>query len=431
MEARRSVLVQFPDDKHPELWHERVLLALLSRRCWLCLTPGQETNEVDFSELTWRLMRADRSLPPGVKERNCYLVYIEENQSKFLLRSELDGWVEEAEVRAADAGQVEDGASGAAAAGAQRGGADAAMGGRSEAGVPGAASSARALSVRGALSDGGATPHAAELPLARDDGLVWVAIETVGDVHKGSFVAAPTSMLTHGNRGITLVKGQPVFCRRASLADAAAWRQEEAPGGSSSDARTLPIQFSGGARGRPWSTVEEACQQEEYADFPVTGPRTAGWCLRFLKKRHSPADHHALFRTMTKLPVDAWGMQEHDQLLRMLDAAGTYDQLDLCNLGWAELAFRRLQTIEWVHHDRVREAEGGAGDKVSPEEFAAFSGSSNVSESLMVAPALLSHVKEVVEADASIMKSVRKAREERELRRGPKGPKPKKEAGGQ
>ena len=36
---------------------------------------------------------------------------------------------------------------------------------------------------------------------------------------------------------------------------------------------------------------------------------------------------------------------------------------------------------------------------------------------MMVAPALLDHVKTAVEKDAAIMKNIRKAKEERELRR--------------
>ena len=40
---------------------------------------------------------------------------------------------------------------------------------------------------------------------------------------------------------------------------------------------------------------------------------------------------------------------------------------------------------------------------------------------MMVAPALLAHVRTVVETDVNIMKSVRRAREERELRRNNKG----------
>lgn len=125
-----------------------------------------------------------------------------------------------------------------------------------------------------------------------------------------------------------------------------------------------------------------------------------------------------MLRTTAKLSADAWGMGEHGQLMKLVDLAGSYDQLDLTNCSWAEAAFRRAQVVEWVYNDRTRDADHGFSDKLSPAERAAFSGSTRAGESVMVCPALLSHVKTVVEADVNILKSVRKAREDRELKRG-------------
>jgi hypothetical protein len=185
----------------------------------------------------------------------------------------------------------------------------------------------------------------------------------------------------------------------------------------SSDARTLPVLSTAVGRHREFSSLAELCEEELFDDFPLTGPRTAHWCLNFLRRRHTPTDHHMSFRTMARLGSDAWGMGEHEQLLKMIELAGSFDQLDLSNLAWAEMAFRRIQVIEWVHHERVRESEA-SGDRLSPEEWAAFSGTTKAGDTLMVCPQLLAHVKGVVETDVQIMKSVRKAREERELKRG-------------
>ena len=128
-----------------------------------------------------------------------------------------------------------------------------------------------------------------------------------------------------------------------------------------------------------------------------------------------------MFKTTAKLQTEQWGVQEHEQLMKYLELAGTYDQLDLSNCAFAEAILRRAQTIEWAYHDRLREADSASSkDKMSPEEFAAFSGFSKAGDLLMVAPQLLEHVKTQVEKDAAIMKNIRKAREERELRR--KGP---------
>ena len=54
---------------------------------------------------------------------------------------------------------------------------------------------------------------------------------------------------------------------------------------------------------------------------------------------------------------------------------------------------------------------------MTPEEYVAFSGTSKAGDTMMVSPALLDHVKDMVAKDAEIMKHIRKAREERESRR--------------
>ena len=125
-----------------------------------------------------------------------------------------------------------------------------------------------------------------------------------------------------------------------------------------------------------------------------------------------------MFKSTAKLQPEQWGVQEHEQCMRYLELAGEYDQLDLVNCAFAEAVLRRAQTIEWVYHDRLREADLGATkERLSPEEMSAFSGLSKAGDLLMVSPDLLEHVKTVVEKDAGIMKNIRKARGEREARK--------------
>ena len=102
------------------------------------------------------------------------------------------------------------------------------------------------------------------------------------------------------------------------------------------DARVLRIVRGAGGRRRDWASVVQDCEEEPFEDFPLSGPRTTGWCLGFLKRRVTPVDHHLMFRTSCKLQPDAWGMGEHEQLMRLLELGGEYDQLDLCNCAWAE-----------------------------------------------------------------------------------------------
>jgi hypothetical protein len=250
-------------------------------------------------------------------------------------------------------------------------------------------------------------------------------LETRIGIKRGDVVPEPDRRLRRGHRGLSEYNHGLFVCAvkmlkssQESLRDTRA-APPSLPDGekASSDARTLPIATRPSGRHRDFKEVAELCQEEDFEDFPLKGPRTASWCLRFLQRRHAPVDHHMSFKINARCKSDAWGMQEHEQLLKMVELAGSYDQVDLSNMAWAELCFRRIQTIEWVYHERLRDGEGHS-DKLSPEEWAAFSGTTRAGDSLMVCPALLSHVKGEVETDAAIMKSVRKAREERELKRG-------------
>ncbi|CAK0828904.1 unnamed protein product [Prorocentrum cordatum] len=191
-------------------------------------------------------------------------------------------------------------------------------------------------------------------------------------------------------------------------------RPKEAP---AQDARTLAIKFNPQGRMRDWRDVVDSCQQEDFEDFPVSGPRSMSWCLHFLRRRHTPLDHHLMFRSTCSLKPEQWGVAEHETLLRIIELAGQYDQLDVTNLACMEAAARRVQTIEWAYHDKIRETDAGSTSRLSIEEATAFSGLSRAGDLMMVAPALLEHAKLQVEKDAAIMKNIRKAKEERELRR--------------
>ena len=120
-------------------------------------------------------------------------------------------------------------------------------------------------------------------------------------------------------------------------------------------------------------------------------------------------------------------MQFHEQLLRLRTVAAEYDLLDLCNLAWAELAFRHCQAIAWTYIGRLREQDAGKGGGkgqlgLAPEELTAFAGVSKAGDLVMVAPSLLEHAKGVVEKDASILKHIRVARQERQARKTGKPP---------
>ena len=47
-----------------------------------------------------------------------------------------------------------------------------------------------------------------------------------------------------------------------------------------------------------------------------------------------------------------WGVMEHENLMKVLDKMGRFDGLDLSNIAAAEMAFRRVQLIEYFYSDK-------------------------------------------------------------------------------
>ena len=69
----------------------------------------------------------------------------------------------------------------------------------------------------------------------------------------------------------------------------------------------------------------------------------------------------------------------------MLKQALSLGQLDVSNLVFAELAFRRMQVIEYSYIDKVKEQEAsGAGPRLSMEEQSAFVGVAKLNTLLIV-----------------------------------------------
>lgn len=134
--------------------------------------------------------------------------------------------------------------------------------------------------------------------------------------------------------------------------------------------------------------------------------------------------HHERFRQLCKLDVTNWGVMEHFQLSMILRQLLQVDMINGCNTLGVELMFRRLQTIEYAHSEKAREAESKAmGGKLSLEEQFTFGSMVRQAATLMIAPSLLDHVKQEVERDVQLQKNIRKAREERDMARKNKGKK--------
>jgi len=185
-----------------------------------------------------------------------------------------------------------------------------------------------------------------------------------------------------------------------------------------SDARILPIRRNAlGRRERTWAEVSALLAQEDFgADWLLSGPRTTKWCVDFINREGlGPDGHHERFRMLCKLDSTTWGVSEHSMLTDLIKWLLLTDQLDATNLHTAEAIFRRLQTIEYSHQEKLREdANKNQSARLTVEEQAMFAGTVRAHTSLMVCPDLLEYVRKEVERDANLSKNLRKAREERE-----------------
>ncbi|CAK0822825.1 unnamed protein product, partial [Prorocentrum cordatum] len=430
-----------------DLWHERILLypaaseaagAGLPGACWVVYTPDHdmyieelEGGSPDDSPVEWLEMPRDLRLPSGLGRAYRFEESPTEEVMKGLYRRAFSAAQADAEARGVllEAPVAVRTAAGRDAAVHEALGANF-FGGRRMTGKrpplgldlggdhgghagPGAAAAE-------AIGDSGAPGPAVEgTSTPRSSGRVWRAAEAdercriaLGDelgppAHslcgKGLYLAAPGRAVVVHLTGLD--QDSFVMSMRGGEGHPVSAGAENGGGG---DARTLTVKSGPRGRGREWREVVGACEEEPFGDFPVAGPRSAWWCLDFLRRRHTPTDHHLMFKTTARLQSEQWGAQEHEQLMKYIELAGTYDQLDLSNCAFAEAIFRRAQTIEWSYRDRLREANSASSkDKMSPEEFSAFSGFSKAGDLLMVAPTLLEFVKGQVEKDAAIMKNIR------------------------
>ena len=247
----------------------------------------------------------------------------------------------------------------------------------------------------------------------------WVVVESEGGRRRGEEVTLDGSEVIHGGVGLKPADGGWFAIRQVSSKELETYPGKEA----SADARLLGITFQGLSRSeRVWRDVAKEMQQESFDDWSVPGPRTSHWCSQFLNRRNGgPTDHHRWWTASNGLTSEMWGVAEHENLMKIVDKLGRYDGLDLSNLAGAEMAFRRLQLIEYFYSDKGPGSGKGSGkskerkteDASYKAEAAIFSGTHREFGDTMVAPDLLEYVSKEVERDAAVLKQVRKAREER------------------
>ncbi|CAK0904820.1 unnamed protein product, partial [Prorocentrum cordatum] len=134
-------------------------------------------------------------------------------------------------------------------------------------------------------------------------------------------------------------------------------------GGHVQDARVLPVVYDAmGNRRREFREAVLACREDPWAGWPVRGPRTALWVLRYIVDHGgTPTGMHSRWRSEARLQEHEPGVQEHERSCRALEELICYDQCNGANLAAVELLVRNIQVQQERYRDRSAGGSGGGG----------------------------------------------------------------------
>ena len=121
------------------------------------------------------------------------------------------------------------------------------------------------------------------------------------------------------------------------------------------EARALPLNLDArGERPQECRLAIDRMQCTPWPAWPVSGPRTCLWVLRFIQEHYgSPDVRHTRCVSDAKLTYADPGAVEHQACCRVLGIGASYDQLDLPQVASMEYTCSSLQMIELKHMDRV------------------------------------------------------------------------------
>lgn len=108
--------------------------------------------------------------------------------------------------------------------------------------------------------------------------------------------------------------------------------------GQVEDVRVLTVKYdSTGANARDFKEAVEAVSTDSWQDWPIRGPRTAHWCLRFMQEHGgTPNGWHQRWRADARLQNSDVGVSNHELCCRILQDLCCYDQCNSGNLAAAE-----------------------------------------------------------------------------------------------
>lgn len=265
---------------------------------------------------------------------------------------------------------------------------------------------------------------------------IWVLAEMVEGFKIGQEMQPPPGLPTLGDFGLMNVldgggNNRVVLIKQINQEEVGAFCEERIQLARSSEAvevddvyaaediRTMSIRYlANGERRRAFKESVGEMSVVDMEDFPYT-PRT---CLEYLQAISTVAEsvygHHLSWVQQSKIPEGARAIYEDQVLSQILDAAISYDCLQVSNLACFELLVRRRQLLAEAHsHDPMAPNYQGADY---------WMGSKYKHGGAIVINALTEHVARRLQADSQILKEKRKLEEAKKLK-GPKAaPKPPK-----
>ncbi|CAK0889486.1 unnamed protein product [Prorocentrum cordatum] len=137
--------------------------------------------------------------------------------------------------------------------------------------------------------------------------------------------------------------GHAAFAALVSESEVAQFKREL----KGSDMRSLPVMRTAIDRERPWAFVVTDCTEEDIADFGAKPPRSAKGCAAYQQKDGGPMLRSEMRKARRRLQDSSHGVGEHGTLSIIVETLGTVDQLDVYNLAGVEVAYRKLQMIEY------------------------------------------------------------------------------------
>jgi hypothetical protein len=174
------------------------------------------------------------------------------------------------------------------------------------------------------------------------------------------------------------------------------------------DVRTLEVRY--GASGERLRTFRESVkefQQVEFADFPLMPRTTLDYAKAIAAVSESAVAQHHMWVGASRIPEGDRSIFEDECLARVLDAAVTYDCLDITNLCWMELVVRHRQLIAYAHSQSPGMPSYLAEDHCMGQPRRAGGG--------IVTASLTDHVSKQMAAQSKIMKEKRKMEEAKSI----------------